>query len=78
MYKDELSAIMIQANQLSYIASTLFNLATSMQEYGQATDVDTAALKAYIASADIQMTSVIPQHTLLQQALDKLAGELPA
>lgn len=76
MYKDEVNVINIQSSQLVQLASQVQNMGLDMQRIAEQEEVDKDSLKAYIASADIIMNSIKSQQTLLQQALDKLAGEL--
>jgi hypothetical protein len=76
MYKDEVSVINIQANQLFNITGQITPLCLNMESLASADPVDKESLKAYIASIDILMASVTSQQVLLQQALDKLAEEL--
>lgn len=76
MYEDEINVILIQANQLNSIVAGVYGLVMQMNQYKDQTETDVSALKALIASIDLQMTGVNGQTILLQQAVDKLADEL--
>lgn len=76
MYKDDVNVVNIQAVQLSNVVNQVSNIAGSMFPIVEAEEVDKNAIKAYVASADILMTSITAQTVLLQQALDKLAEDL--
>lgn len=76
MYKDDVNVVNIQAIQLSNLANQISMICGSMTPVVEIEEVDKSALKAYVASADILMTSITAQTVLLQQALDKLADEL--
>lgn len=76
MYKDEISVIFINGNQLSNIVSSIYNMISGMGQFTEQDEIDVSSLKAYIASIDIQMISLNSQQTLLQQALDDLASKL--
>lgn len=76
LYQDEVNVINAQADQLLQLTNQVQSLCMYMKVASEQEKVSVDVLKAYIASADIVMESLVPQKTLLQQALDKLAEEL--
>lgn len=76
MYENQVNVINAQADQLTQLTNQVQSLCMNMKVAAAQEEASVDVLKAYIASADIVMESLVPQKNLLQQALDKLAEEL--